>query len=182
MNALSTNLKNDIGNSHTFEENKQLIYAIEAALNRRTESLNNKTVCPTEVSWQQIEEEVARDFRARCQHITDLRKVYFINGDVLVCGEYVSEDDDFENMQCGAANPKYQQKHQTLYGIHYLAISKFVDSKHSKGEGVTNRKIQNYLRKEHVIIVARTSISWAFRKLGLTWMKVKPNKRTLDAF
>jgi transposase len=75
-------------------------------------------------------------------------------------------------VQHGAAYTKYQQKHQKLYGIHYLAMSKFVDSKHAKGEGVTNRNIWNHLRKEHGIIVARTSVGRAFKKLGLTWMKV----------
>jgi hypothetical protein len=50
MYALSANLKNETGNSRTFEENKLLIYAIEASLNRTIESIKNKSVCPTEVS------------------------------------------------------------------------------------------------------------------------------------
>jgi hypothetical protein len=49
--------------SRSFEENKLLIYAIQAALNRRIEALQTKMLCPTEVSWQHMEEEVARDFR-----------------------------------------------------------------------------------------------------------------------
>jgi hypothetical protein len=47
MKVLSTNLKNETGKSHNFEEKKLLVYAIEAALNRRTESLKNKTVYRT---------------------------------------------------------------------------------------------------------------------------------------
>jgi hypothetical protein len=93
MKALSTNLKNETGKSRTSQENKLFIYAIEAALDRRLESIKNKTLCQTDVSWRQIEEEVARDFRAR-QHITDLRKEYFLSGDVVVFGEYVGGDDN----------------------------------------------------------------------------------------
>jgi hypothetical protein len=74
MNALRIGLKNENGKSRSFQENKLLIYAIQAALNRRIEALQNKTICPTEVSWWHIQEEVARDFRARRENSTDLRK------------------------------------------------------------------------------------------------------------
>jgi hypothetical protein len=61
-------------------------------------------------------------------------------------GEYAGDDDDVANMQWGAANPTYHQKQQKIFGPHYdLAISKFVDDKYSKGEGVTNRKNCNHL-------------------------------------
>jgi hypothetical protein len=47
-------------------------------------------------------------------------------------GEYAGDNDDVTTMQWGAANPKYHQKQQKLFGSHYLAISsKFVDDKHS---------------------------------------------------
>jgi transposase len=182
MNALTIGLKNENGKSRTFEENKLLIYAIQAALNRRIEALQNKTLCPTEASWRHIEEEVARDFRVRRENITDLRKEYFRNGEVLMCGEYAGDDDDVANMQRGAANPKYHQRQQKLFGPHYLAITKFVDDKHSKGQGVTNRKVRNHLRKEFGVKVDKRSIRRIFRKLGLTWMKVRPKRRTLNAF
>jgi uncharacterized protein involved in exopolysaccharide biosynthesis len=39
MKALSTNLKNETGKYRTFQENKLFIYAIEAALHRRLESI-----------------------------------------------------------------------------------------------------------------------------------------------
>jgi hypothetical protein len=52
MKALSTNLKNETGKSCTFQENKLFIYAIEVALDRRLESIKNKRLCPTDVSWR----------------------------------------------------------------------------------------------------------------------------------
>jgi transposase len=98
-------------------------------------------------------------------------------------GEYVGNDNDVANMQGGVANPKYHQKQQKLFGSHDLAVSKFVDdTKHSKGEGVTTRKMRNHLQIEFSISVDKRSICQIFRKLGLTWMKAKPKRRRLNAF
>jgi hypothetical protein len=119
MNALPIGLNNENGKSRSFEENKLLIYVIQAALNRRIETLQTKTICSTEVSWRHIEEEVARDFRARWKNITDMRKEHFQNGEVLMFGEYAGDDDDVTNMQYGTENPKYHQKQKKLFSPHY---------------------------------------------------------------
>jgi hypothetical protein len=74
MKTLIDGMKNKNGKSRSSEENKLLIYTIQAVLNRRIDALKDKSICPTEVSWRNIEEEVPRDSHVRCEHITDLRK------------------------------------------------------------------------------------------------------------
>ncbi len=94
MKDLSVGMKNENGKLRSLEANILLMYAIEAALNRMIEALKDKTICPTEVSWRNIKEEIARDFHAR----PDLRKEFFRNGDVMMFGEYTSDDDGIANM------------------------------------------------------------------------------------
>jgi hypothetical protein len=77
-------------------------------------------------------------------------------------------------VQQDAANPKYKQSQQKLYSLHYLDISKLVDYKHSKGEGYMNLKVRKFLQKDYRANVLKQTIRRTFRKLGLTWMKVKP--------
>ena len=85
FNSLSSSLKNPNGESRSFEENKMLILALRAGLNRRVRELNLDPEAT--INWTSIENEVARDFFVGNKLVHDLRTDFFEDGDVWVFGQ-----------------------------------------------------------------------------------------------
>ena len=128
FNNLSTSLKNPQGESRTFRENKMLILALRAALNRHVRVLNlNPEVT---INWTCIENEVASDFFVSNKLVHDLRTGFFEDGDVWVLGQVGSRG-------MGATEKIH---HQTkVEPDHLKQIAMFVDEKHSNGNAVVAR-------------------------------------------
>jgi hypothetical protein len=167
-------IKNPNGRSRTLEENKLLILALRAYLRRKVESMNKGNLYPSAITWTSIEEEVARDFCVGREYLTEIRRIFLDEGDVVVFGT--------ENARGGAAE-KYDHSSQQKVSIEHLKeMVKFIDQQHSEGRSVTNRKVRNWLLQDQGIEVSRRTIQRKLQDLGLSWSKVKPQMRTLGSF
>ena len=65
-------IKNPRGKTRSFEENKMLLLALNAALKRRMGAVVDKRY----VKWSAIDNEVAADFGYCLQHVMDIRKEF----------------------------------------------------------------------------------------------------------
>ena len=104
-------IKNPNGRSRTLEENKLLILALRAYLRRKVESMNEGNLYPSAITWTSIEEEVARDFCVGREYLTEIRRIFLDEGDVVVFGT--------ENARGGAAE-KYDHSSQQKVSIEHL--------------------------------------------------------------
>ena len=68
---MADTLKNPQGHNRTFEDNKMILLALWAALNRRISLLNVNQ--ETTINWRSIEDEVGRDFHVSNKYVHDLR-------------------------------------------------------------------------------------------------------------
>jgi hypothetical protein len=69
------------------EENKLLILgALCAYLHQMVGSVNEGHLHPSSITWTSIEEAVARDFCVRREYLTELRRIFLDEGDVVVFG------------------------------------------------------------------------------------------------
>jgi hypothetical protein len=85
--GLKEEIKNPKGRSRTLEENKLLLLALLRELDQRVESMNNGNVHPSSITWTSIEETVARDFCVDRAILTELRRNFLDDGDVIVFGQ-----------------------------------------------------------------------------------------------
>ena len=153
-------IKNPNGRSRTYEENKLLIFALRAYLRQKVESMNEGDLQPSSITWRSIEEAVARDFCVRREHLTELRRTFLEEGDVVVFGT--------ENARGGAAE-KYDHSGQQKVSIEHLKeMVKFIDQQHSEGRSVTNRKVLNWFRQEQGLEVSWCMAQCKLQALGLS--------------
>jgi transposase len=61
-------------------------------------------------------------------------------------------------------------------------MASYIDEVHAKGTSVTNSKLRNWLQDTHGIEVSRRPIQRKLCALGLSWSKIKPKKKTLNAY
>lgn len=167
-------IKNPKGRSRTLEENKLLLLALYRELRQRVESMDNGALHPSSITWTYIEETVAHDFCVKKEHLTELRSTFLDDGDVLVFGQ--------ENERGGAAENYDHTKQEKVSSAILLELAKYIDQQHAEGRCVTNRKLRNWLRDEHGVDVSRRTVQRKLKELGLSWSKVKPQKRTLSSF
>ena len=151
--------KNSQGKSRTFEENRLLIFALQASLKRQLEKVARSQAEIMSINWSGIEQEVSTYFHVRREHVTALRRGFLEDGHVYIFG-----GDDRGQGAEGAkvsANTKVTQ--------HMLqAISTYVDDLHSKGKGVVSRGIRNHLREKFNVKLHRTTVGRKLSELGLT--------------
>ena len=167
-------IKNPNGRSRTLEENKLLLLALLRELRQRVESMDNGTLHPSSLTWTSIEETVAHDFCVKQANLTELRSTFLDDGDVVVFGQ--------ENERGGAAENYDHTKQEKISSEVLLELTKYIDQQHAEGRSVTNRKLRNWLRDEHGTDVSRRTLQRKLKALGLSWSKVKPQKRTLSSF
>jgi hypothetical protein len=167
-------IKNPNGRSRTLEENKLLILALRAYLRQKVESMNEGDLHPSSINWTLIEEAVARDFCVRREYLTELRRIFLDEGDVVVFG--------MENARGGAAENYDHSTQQKVSSEQLIEMVKYIDQQHSEGRSVTNRKVRNWFRQEQGIDVSRSTVQRKLQDAGLSWSKVKPQKRTLASF
>ena len=75
-------LENRRGRVRTYKENRMVILALYASLNRHESSMLDSH--HNSVSWRAIEEEVSKDFHVRLNHVIDLQQAFFDSGHVIV--------------------------------------------------------------------------------------------------
>jgi hypothetical protein len=136
--------------------------------------MDNGTLHPSSLTWTSIEETVARDFCVKQANLTELRSTFLDDGDVVVFGQ--------ENERGGAAENYDHTKQEKISSEVLLELTKYIDQQHAEGRSVTNRKLRNWLRDEHGTDVSRRTLQRKLKALGLSWSKVKPQKRTLSSF
>ena len=174
--ALSLGIVNPSGQSRTFEENKLVLLALNMLMKMMMRQVEEGHMSIHSLSWTMLEEEVASSMHMKREHITELRKQFLEDGHVLVFGEEYGEDS-----KRGCAAKKYPQTTK-LTTEHMLSIVTKVDDEHAKGATVTNRLLRNHIRDTFSITTHRSTMARNFRKLGLTWQKVKPKKKNIGAY
>jgi hypothetical protein len=112
-------IKNPNGRSRTLEENKLLILALRAYLRQKVESMNEGDLHPSSINWTLIEEAVARDFCVRREYLTELRRIFLDEGDVVVFG--------MENARGGAAENYDHSTQQKVSSEHLIEMVKYID-------------------------------------------------------
>jgi hypothetical protein len=168
-------IKNPNGHSRTYEENKLLIFAFRTYLHQKDESMNEGDLHPSSITWRSIEEAVACDFCVRCEHLTELGCIFLKEGDIIVFGE--------GNVRGNATKNYDHSKQQKVSSEHLKEMVKYIDQQHSKGCSVMNIKVLNWFRQEEQgVIMSCHTVQLKLQDLGLSWSKIKPQKRTLGSF
>ena len=170
--ALFTNLADGIlsdrGVSRTIEENRLLLLALRAAFKWKIDSGFQ------ELSWRNIENEVAEDFRVGMRYVRDLRLGLLEDGDLYVYGH--------SKRGLGAPDAKENQ-FTKLRRQHLLSIAKLTDDIHSEGETVTSRKVRAHLfEKFEGLQVHKSTVTRTMKKLGLSWSPIGRAKRTYASY
>jgi hypothetical protein len=130
---------------------QHLILALRAYLRRKVESMDEGDLYPSSITWTSIEEEMARDFCVRREHLTEIRRIFLDEGDVVVFGT--------ENARGGAAAENYDHSSEQKVSIEHLKeMVKFIDQQHSEGRSVSDRKVRNWLRQDQGIEASRRTI------------------------
>ena len=111
-------LKNPKGKCRSMDENKMILYALKAGLKRKLAAVDDDLLQPHQISWTDIEREIAEDFNYKLSNVTELRKTFLVDGDVCVFGE--TDDSNFKR---GAANPKYEQQNQKVTPATLMALT-----------------------------------------------------------
>jgi hypothetical protein len=121
------------------EENKLLILALRAYLRQKVESMNEGDLHPSSINWTLIEEAVARDFCVRREYLTELRRIFLDEGDVVVFG--------MENARGGAAEnydhstqQKVSSKGRRLIILHAITTDGPLCDKDDSGKPVDDLK------------------------------------------
>jgi transposase len=121
-----------------------------------------------------IEEAVADNFCVHREHLTELRRTFLEEGDVVIFGG--------ENARGRAADSYDHSSQQKVSNEHLLEMVKYIDQQHSEGRSVMNRKVLNWFRQEQGVVLSRRTVQRKLQDLGLSWSKVKPRKRPLSSF
>jgi transposase len=144
------------------------------SLPRQIKAIEEKRLSSLKLSWTSVEEEVARDFQVGHEYISTIRCTFIEDGDVAVFGLFEER---------GGTAPGYSHDKQTKIPAHVLiSMASYIDEMHSKGASMTNRRLQNWLRDTYTILVSRRRVQRKLQRLGLSWSKVKPKKRSLNAY
>jgi transposase len=122
-----------------------------------------------ELNWTMLEKEVAASLHVRREHVTDIRKQYFDDGDIL--------DKKAEGKM---KNGSYEKK--VLNTEQLRAIIEEVDARHAEGKAVTNRLMRTFVIEKYKIEICRTTMGNYFRVLGLSYKPIKSKKRNVGAY
>ena len=169
-------LRNPRGRSRTLDENKLVLLIMRGILRFSLAQIEEGTMDVYNMSWTMIEESTAETVHMKREHVTELRKQLFEDGDVLVFG-----DENGEDSKRGAASEKYTSK-MLLTPSQILQLVQEVDRLHAKGKTVVNRLIRNFARRNFGVSMHRSTMAQYFRRLGLTWKPVKSKKKNVGAF
>jgi hypothetical protein len=107
--------------------------------------------------------------------VTELRQQFLVSGKVVVRERLVVIAPEPAADEMPVMN--YRAK---LSPHHLLSLCQWVDRQHSEGRTVTNSKAQNFIRITFEIEITQRSVQRYFKRLGLSWQRIKEKKRTLD--
>ena len=167
LDAVSNDIRGETGKSRSFEEMRLLLLAIKAALKQRIFEKEEK------ISWRQIDEEVAEDFRVGRMYISDLRRTFLEDGDICVYGG---------GYRGGSAPGAKESKSTKITDTLLKEISTFIDTSHSKGEAVVARDVMAMLFDKYQLDVHRTTVGRAVKRLGLSYSQIQSAKRTYSSY
>jgi hypothetical protein len=167
----------DLGNSkgkvRTFECNKNIITAMQMALNIFVDLLKDKdsNFHVDDLYWTKIDNYVQQSFGLKSGYAQQLRKYFIDTGDVLIFGA----DENLEKQEQEPPNKKLTKEQA-------VSIVQEVDRKHGNGETVTKQEMINYVRKQYNIELSKSAITRYFRQLGLSWQNARTKKRNVGAY
>ena len=74
FNSMTASLVNRKGRDRSYWENRMVILALNASLRRAAASSKDNN---QQISWRKIEEEEAKDFHLRLNHVIEVRKCFW---------------------------------------------------------------------------------------------------------
>jgi transposase/ribosomal protein L30E len=159
------------GRVRTFQENSLILLAVKSVLGIWLDSCEAGSMNIEDITWTKLEKRVAKDFKVGAQFVAELRKGLSEDGHIIYR--------DGEKRGRGSKNhtPKLM-----ISGRQLLSIATYVDSQHSVGKSVTNKKLRVWLKKKHGVKVSKRTMGRYIQKLGLSYRPVKPRKRTLQKY
>eukprot|EP00547_Thalassionema_nitzschioides_P012115 CAMPEP_0194259496 /NCGR_PEP_ID=MMETSP0158-20130606/43728_1 /TAXON_ID=33649 /ORGANISM="Thalassionema nitzschioides, Strain L26-B" /LENGTH=140 /DNA_ID=CAMNT_0038999315 /DNA_START=74 /DNA_END=493 /DNA_ORIENTATION=+ len=95
--ALCDIIRNPKGRTRGIEENKLLLLALRAGMKRRIAAATETRSLATQITWTDIEQEVAEDFGVGKKCLAQLRQTFLEDGDVednLATVAYFSDNSD----------------------------------------------------------------------------------------
>ena len=125
-----------------------------------------------DVSWSELEIQLAKQLRVERECIIAARKEFFLTGEIL---------EPVNKKPRGQASSKYK-KQILLNRLQLCDLVNEVDKQHAAGRTVTNHKMRNYVRYTHQMIISRSTMGRYFKSLGLSWKPVQANKKTASAY
>ena len=127
-------LENRRGRVRTYKENRMVILALYASLNRHVSSMLDSH--HNSVSWRAIEEEVSKDFHVRLNYVIDLQKAFLDSGHVIVINNQARGQ---------AAVGAKESRNNKITNKMLNSVANLVEKMHSEGRGVVTRHIIAHL-------------------------------------
>jgi hypothetical protein len=125
---------------HSFQEEKSLIlFAVKLLVLGIWLDMCEAAGCMSihaDTAWPKIVNKVAEDFKVRANFVAELRKGLSKDGHIIYR--------DGEKRGLGSKNQTTNLTRKQL-----LAITTYVNTQHSEGKSLTNKKIKNWLKREH---------------------------------
>ena len=123
--AMIPTLENRKGRVRSYKENRMIILALYASLNRHIKSKNNDE--NKSIYWRLIEEEVSNDFHIRLNYVIEIRKLFLDSGHVIVISDQPRGQ---------AAVGAKESNNTKITNDMLTSIANMVDKMHSEGRGV----------------------------------------------
>jgi hypothetical protein len=168
-------LGNVKGKVRTYEQNKCVLQAMKLALQICVDLMNDtdSNFSSSDINWTKIDHYIQQNMGMKLNHVIELREEFLKNGNVLVFGKNIENDDNNHNN----INPQSKLTRDQITGI-----LQEVDRAHSNGESVTRQIMINYVRQTYDITVTKSTMSNYFRQLGLSWQNIKTKRRNVGAY
>jgi transposase len=148
------------------EQNVDILCALKVQIRTELEHRD-----PREITKTGVDASVAADFHTSAETVREIRKTYEATGEVAY----------WKSETRGAGADSYPTK-QKLSFVQQLRLASHIDTQHAAGRRVTNKTCINFLASTYNITISRSTMAAYLSRLGLSWRKVKPKKRTLGSY
>ena len=164
--------RNQRGKVRSLEQNimamQTVLYYMEAAREQAEE-----TEDITALSLTLVDASVSRHHGMKMDHVRECRKT------LLEGNEMVSATSSSSNRGAGSEN---YSKTMVLDHDERKFILEYIDTQHSDGKTVTNRKLRKAIHVQLDVEIARSTLQRYMRCLGMSWKPTKPKARTYKAY
>jgi transposase len=164
------NIANKTGRSRTQHENKLIVGAIKMQLDTYIALANQGHMRAQDISMFQICCIVAKYLHVKREYVLQIQQQFTNDGQVLVFGK------------ANGSRGRKPEVHWLLAPHQVQFIVDLVERLHGKGATVTNRQVRNTVFYEYGINLSRSATGMYLKRLGLTWKRVLPMRRSMSEY